>query len=89
MKKYIFFALISLVTCDVFASDFDVALNTVRTNCSGISEELSELKKMAGTIYNPDIVNFIVNDEGLIKEIANLLYEVRMIERYKIYTQGV
>ena len=48
MKKYIFFALISLVTCDVFASDFDVALNTVRTNCSGISEELSELKKMAG-----------------------------------------
>ena len=50
---------------------------------------LEELKKMAGTIYNPDIVNFIVNDEGLIKEIANLLYEVRMIERYKIYTQGV
>ena len=50
---------------------------------------LEELKNSAGTIYNPDIVKFIVNDEVLIKEIANLLYEVRMIERYKIYTQGV
>ena len=40
--------MLSLVVCGAYANDFDIALDTVRANCSDISSGLSDLKKMAG-----------------------------------------
>lgn len=48
MKKYSIFILLSIITSNLYASDFDVAMGNVRLNCSGISQKLSDLKKLAG-----------------------------------------
>ncbi len=48
MKKFFVLLLLSLITCNLYAGGFDDAINNVRQNCSGFSESLSDLKKMAG-----------------------------------------
>lgn len=47
-SKYLFFILLSVIANNSYAGDFETAINTARTKCSGISNELSDLKKMAG-----------------------------------------
>ncbi len=49
MKKYFYFIIVcGLVGTAHAATDLKVAIENVRTNCAGISSELSDLKKMAG-----------------------------------------
>ena len=47
-SKYLFFILLSVIANNSYAGDFETAINTARTKCSGISNELSDVKKMAG-----------------------------------------
>ena len=48
-KQYnLVFVALSLVTCNLYAGYFDAAIDNVRLNCTGISEKLSDLKRMAG-----------------------------------------
>ena len=47
-SKYLFFILLSVIANNSYAGDFETAINTARAKCSGISNELSDLKKMAG-----------------------------------------
>ena len=47
-SKYLFFILLSVIANNSYAGDFETAINTARAKCSGISNKLSDLKKMAG-----------------------------------------
>ena len=48
ISKRIVFIISVLAACASHAGDFDVALSAVRQRCANISNELSEIKKMAG-----------------------------------------
>lgn len=48
MLKYFAFFILPFVTCGAYADSFSGALVDVRTNCSNISEQMGDLKKMAG-----------------------------------------
>lgn len=48
MKIYRVFIFLSLFVSNAYCDDLDVAISNVRQNCTGISDRLSDLKKMAG-----------------------------------------
>ena len=48
MKIYGVFIFLSLFISNAYCDDLDVAISNVRQNCTGISDKLSDLKKMAG-----------------------------------------
>ena len=48
MKIYGVFIFLSLFISNAYCDDLDVAISNVRQNCTGISDRLSDLKKMAG-----------------------------------------
>ena len=48
MSKLISFFIISIFACNAYADGFDIAMANVVDNCSNISGDLNDLKKMAG-----------------------------------------
>ena len=48
MRIYGFFIFLSLFVSNAYCDELDAAISNVRQNCTGISDRLSDLKKMAG-----------------------------------------
>ena len=48
MSKLLSFFIISMFACGAYADDFGTAMTNVKNNCSNISGDLNDLKKMAG-----------------------------------------